>query len=100
MKDIIVVCEAGITTSLMVKKLNELVEENQKDFSIRSKSTEESQNYVKGEQVDAVLLGPQVHHKIDEYRNATNAQVLTISVQDYNNMDVYSIFNQLTKALS
>ncbi|MFD2706205.1 hypothetical protein [Salibacterium lacus] len=58
MKDIIVVCEVGITTSLMAKKFNELVEENQKDISIRSKSTEEGQNYVKSEQVDAVLLGP------------------------------------------
>ncbi|MCA1021980.1 PTS sugar transporter subunit IIB [Halobacillus litoralis] len=99
MKEVIVVCEAGITTSLLVKKLQELKEEENMDITITSKNTEEGLEFVKAESVDAVLLGPQIHHKVDEYEKATNANVLKISVRDYNNMNAYSIFEQMNESL-
>ncbi|MCM3717696.1 PTS sugar transporter subunit IIB [Fictibacillus phosphorivorans] len=95
----IVVCEAGISTSLLVKKLNELAQENEETFNIHSKSTEEGLDYVKKEPVDAVLLVPQIHHKEKEYKEVTNGKVLKVSVNDYNNMNAYSIFEQLNEAI-
>ena len=99
MKDVIVVCEAGITTSLLVSKLAQLAEENKKEVNILSKSTEEGLEYVKDYDPAVILLGPQVHHKSESYHKETNAKVLHISVNDYNAMNVYSIFEQLMEAL-
>ncbi len=99
MKHVIVVCEAGITTSLLVNKLDDLAKEGQKELNISSKNTEEGLEYVKENNMDAVLLGPQVRHKFEEYDQATDAKVLKISVSDYNNMNAFSIFEQLNEAL-
>lgn len=99
MKNVIVVCEAGITTSLLVTKLNELAQENDEEFNINSKSTEEGLEYVKEEPVDVVLLVPQIHHKEEEYRKVTNGKVLKVSVNDFNNMNAFSIFEQLNEAI-
>ncbi|KHE72590.1 PTS sugar transporter subunit IIB [Halobacillus sp. BBL2006] len=99
MKNVIVVCEAGITTSLLVTKLNELAEENDKEIHINSKSTEVGLEYVKEVPVDAVLLVPQIHHKEEEYRKVTNGKVVKVSVSDFNNMNAYSIFEQLNEVI-
>lgn len=99
MKNVIVVCEAGITTSLLVNKLEGLAQEENENLKIQSKNTEEGLDFVKEESVDAVLLVPQIHHKFAEYSEATDGKVLKISINDYNNMNVFSIFEQLTEAL-
>lgn len=100
MKNIIVVCEAGITTSLLVQRLQQHVKQENVDYAIESKNTEEGLDFVKQEQIDAVLLGPQVHHKAVEYEKSTDAKILKISVNDYNNMNTLSIFEQLVGAFS
>lgn len=99
MKDIIIVCEAGITTSLLVTKLKKLSEEENQPMNIKSQNTEEGLDYVKDHSVDMVLLGPQIHHKTELYKAETNAPVMKISVGDYNNMNVYSIFEQINEVL-
>lgn len=58
MEKVIVVCEAGITTSLLVKKLNELAQEKGQGIDIQSKSLEEGLDYVKEHNIDVVLLFP------------------------------------------
>lgn len=98
MKKVIVVCEAGITTSLLVKKLNELAIENGLDIDIQSKSLEEGLDYIEKHKVDNVLLGPQVHHKATKYEESTTGKIVKISVDDYNTMNVYSIFEQISEA--
>ncbi|GAB3056537.1 PTS sugar transporter subunit IIB [Salinicoccus sesuvii] len=100
MKNIMVICETGITTSLLVTKLKELADKEETSMQINSKGTEEGLEYVKENSVDVVLLGPQIHHKTEEYQASTDAEVLKISVNDYNNMNAYSIFEQLKDASS
>lgn len=98
MEKVIVVCEAGITTSLLVKKLSELAQEKGQEIDIQSKSLEEGLDYIKKHDVDVVLLGPQIHHITQKYEASTNAKVAKISVEDYNTMNVYSIFEQISEA--
>jgi len=98
MEKVIVVCEAGITTSLLVKKLNELAIENGLDIDIQSKSLEEGLDYIEKHEVDVVLLGPQVHHSASKYEESTTGKTVEISVEDYNTMNVYSIFEQIREA--
>lgn len=98
MEKVIVVCEAGITTSLLVKKLNDLAQEKEQDIDIQSKSLEEGLDYIKEHEVDVVLLGPQIHHSAKNYEASTKAKVAKISVEDYNTMNVYSIFEQISEA--
>ncbi|CEI82153.1 Lichenan-specific phosphotransferase enzyme IIB component [Oceanobacillus oncorhynchi] len=98
MEKVIVVCEAGITTSLLVKKLNDLAQEKGQNIDIQSKSLEEGLDYVKEHDVNVVLLGPQIHHSTKKYETSTDAKVAKISVTDYNTMNVYSIFEQISEA--
>ncbi|WP_152655880.1 PTS sugar transporter subunit IIB [Oceanobacillus sp. CFH 90083] len=98
MEKVIVVCEAGITTSLLVKKLNDLAQEKGQEVDIQSKSLEEGLDYIKEHNVDVVLLGPQIHHIAKKYEASTDAKVAKITVEDYNTMNVYSIFEQVSEA--
>lgn len=98
MEKVIIVCEAGITTSLLVRKLNDLAQEKEQDIDIQSKSLEEGLDYIKEHDVDVVLLGPQIHQSAKNYEVSTNAKVAKISVEDYNTMNVYSIFEQISEA--
>lgn len=97
MKKIIVVCEAGITTSLLVKKLKEIYLEKEQDVEIDSKTLEEGLEFVEENSIDTVLLGPQVHHMDSKYEELTDAEVIKISVSDYNNMNVHSIYEKVNK---
>lgn len=99
MKKVLVICEAGITTSLLVAKLEDQAQESKIEVEIHSKSTLEGIDTVKGEKVDVILLGPQIHHEEEAYAEVSDAVIKKISVLDYNNMNAYSVFDQIKEAL-
>ena len=59
-KTIMLVCAAGMSTSLMVNKMKKSAEEKGLDADIFAVSASEADEYLSSRKIDVLLLGPQV----------------------------------------
>ena len=82
--NIYLVCNAGMSTSILVKKMQEAAaKENMADVHIEAFSVE-----ILDERVDAadvVLLGPQIRHMLEDVKKVVNGKcpVDVIDMRDY-----------------
>ncbi|WP_033791122.1 PTS sugar transporter subunit IIB [Pantoea septica] len=84
MKRIILACAAGMSTSMLVTRMEKEALARNLDFNIyaipEQNLREELQNY--SADIAVVLLGPQVRFKLDENRKLTDSYHIPISVID------------------
>ena len=59
-KTIMLVCAAGMSTSLMVNKMKKSAEEKGLDADIFAIPASEADEYLNSRKIDVLLLGPQV----------------------------------------
>ncbi len=87
-KTIMLVCSAGMSTSLLVTKMQQAAEDRELDtdiFSVEASGTEEA---LANKDVDVLLLGPQVRFMKAEFEEKVKATgkdipVEIINMQDY-----------------
>lgn len=89
MKRILLVCAAGMSTSMLVKRMQEYAESISADTTIDAMSISEARDKIKNNDVDVVLLGPQVRFQKKEIDAATQGRipVEVIDMKDYGRMD-------------
>ncbi|XXN66364.1 PTS sugar transporter subunit IIB (plasmid) [Enterobacter ludwigii] len=84
MKRIILACAAGMSTSLLVTRIEKEAVARGLEYQIyaipEQNLREELQNY--GQDVVVVLLGPQVRFKLEENKKLTDSYQLPIAVID------------------
>lgn len=86
MKKILLVCNAGMSTSMLVAKMKKSAEAKGIDVSIEAKSLSEAKNEIPG--VDIVLLGPQIRYELNNVKSiAGNVPVEAIDMKDYGMMN-------------
>lgn len=91
-KVIALVCAAGMSTSLLVTKMQQAAKKEEKDYLIFAKSTADVDNILAGEGFpipDVLLLGPQVSFQKKEIFPKTEKAGVpmdVISMQDYGMM--------------
>lgn len=83
MKNIYLVCNAGMSTSILVQKMQDAAKEQGIDVHIEAFSVE-----VLDEKVDSanvVLLGPQIRHMLGDVQKIVNGRcpVEVIDMRDY-----------------
>lgn len=80
---ILLVCAAGMSTSLVAESMQDALSEEEKDWVISAESSEEFHEIVS--EYDVVLLGPQVRFKKDEFQEiaGVNIPVAVINTMDY-----------------
>ncbi|MCR8969630.1 PTS sugar transporter subunit IIB [Facklamia sp. 7083-14-GEN3] len=61
-KTIMLVCGTGMSTTMLVNKMNNIVKSEELDYEIISSSIQEMEDYVNNENIDVLLLGPQVSY--------------------------------------
>lgn len=66
-KTIMLVCSAGMSTSLLVTKMLKAAQAKGKDVEIFASSSAEFEDNLAKKHLDAVLLGPQVRFLKDSY---------------------------------
>ncbi|WP_312712371.1 PTS sugar transporter subunit IIB [Proteiniclasticum ruminis] len=101
MINIVLFCSTGLSTSLLVKKMEQTAKE--KDLKIQVASYPESamKKYIKD--ADVVLVGPQVRHALLEIKEVCDAHQVpleTISTKDYGSMDGEKILSQALRLFS
>lgn len=86
MKKILLVCNAGMSTSMLVKKMQDNAAERSIEVSIAAKSLTEA----KGELADAdvILIGPQIRYELANVKKlAGDTPVEAIDMRDYGMMN-------------
>lgn len=86
MKKILLVCNAGMSTSMLVKKMQQAAQEMKVEVSIEAKSLAEAKKEI--ETADIVLLGPQIRYELDNVKKiAGTTPVENINMMDYGMMN-------------
>lgn len=83
---IMLVCAAGMSTSLLVSKMQKAAKEKGIDADIFANSANEASGSLQNKDVDVLLLGPQVRFMKSQFEQkveGSNIPVDTINMQDY-----------------
>lgn len=87
MKKILLVCAAGMSTSLLVNKMNEAAKKMNVEVDINALPVVEASNVI--DTVDIVLLGPQVRFQKTQVEKLANGRipVEVIDMMSYGTMN-------------
>ena len=80
MKKILLVCSAGMSTSLLVTKMQEAAANKGIECSIEAVAEADAQNKI--DDIDVLLLGPQVKYMYNEIKAKFETESLPVSVID------------------
>ncbi len=91
MKKILLVCSAGMSTSMLVKKMQETADKEGKDYEIEALALSEAESKI--DDVNVILLGPQVRFQKAQVEKVANGKVPVdvIDMQQYGMMDGESV---------
>ncbi|MDF9824831.1 PTS system cellobiose-specific IIB component [Breznakia sp. PF5-3] len=94
MKKIMLVCAAGMSTSLMVNKMQKAADNKDEEIEVFAAPEAEAQSLI--EQVDVIMLGPQVSYikkNFEEAAKPYNIPVTIIEATDYGRMNGEKVLN-------
>lgn len=97
MKTIMLVCAAGMSTSLLVTKMKKAAVSKGVDTDIFAIPASEMSTVIENKNVDVVLLGPQVMYmkkQLEAELSVKNIPIEAINVQDYGMMNGDKVLEQ------
>lgn len=97
MKNIVLLCAAGMSTSLLVTKMREVAKKEGFDCQIDAHSVSEAQKV--GEVADVILLGPQVRFELSRVKQLVQCPVESIDMRAYGMMDGAKVLQQAKTAM-
>ncbi|WP_115716616.1 PTS sugar transporter subunit IIB [Amedibacterium intestinale] len=98
MKHILLVCNAGMSTSMLVNKMKEEAKKQNLEVEIEAKSLTEAKKDLSG--VDCILIGPQIRYELNNVNAAAgNIPVDTINMQDYGLMNGKKVLETALKMI-
>lgn len=95
-KRILLVCSAGMSTSLLMTNMEKSAKARGLNVEIMAKATTAADKYLSKENVDVLLLGPQVRflkNKYEKLLNTRNIPVAIIDMKDYGTMNGEKVLN-------
>ena len=93
MRKILLVCSAGMSTSMLVDKMMKAAEKENYEIRVEAHSISEAR--MLGSSWDVIRLGPQVKFQLKEMKNAfPDKPVEAIEMRSYGRMDGEAIVNQ------
>lgn len=97
MRNIVLFCAAGMSTSILVKKMQAKAKEMSYDCTIRAYAIADAHEKVSD--ADIILLGPQVRFRKAEIEKLCNVPVELIEPRAYGMQDASSILNSVKRVL-
>src|SRR5690625_6060709 len=79
-KTIMLVCAAGMSTSLLVSKMQKAAEEKGLDAEIFANSANEADGSLESKDVDVLLLGPQVRFMRSQFEKKVEGKGIPVDV--------------------
>lgn len=87
---ILLVCSAGMSTSLLMEKMQHSAQDRGINAEVMAMSSTEADKFLKKEHVDVLLLGPQVRYMKKKYEKALAKMDIPLDVidmKDYGKMN-------------
>ncbi|MCC3145755.1 PTS sugar transporter subunit IIB [Halanaerobium sp. Z-7514] len=78
--NILLVCNAGMSTSMLVEKMKEAAEKREMEISIQAEAVGKFKDVV--EDYDVVLLGPQIKYKEKTFKKLAEEKGTALDVVD------------------
>lgn len=98
MRNIVLFCSAGMSTSVMVKKMKEAAAAQGYDCTVAAYSVSEATRY--GAEADIILLGPQIRFQLSKVRGLLPDKIVeVIDMRAYGMMDGESIIRMVKEKL-
>lgn len=98
MKNIVLFCAAGMSTSLLVNKMKAAAEAEGLEYEIAAHPLSEVDTY--GPAADIILLGPQVKYKLkDTQAQFPDKPVEPINMSDYGMMNGANVIKRVKEVL-
>ncbi len=95
---ILLACNAGMSTSMLVQKMEKAAADKGLDVEILAMPITEAE--AKMNEWDIVMLGPQVRHMLKKMQGASNGvPVEVINMRDYGTMNGENVLNAALKVL-
>ncbi|QFG01094.1 PTS sugar transporter subunit IIB [Psychrobacillus glaciei] len=97
MKNIMLVCVAGMSTSLLVAKMQKVAKEQNIETDIFAISESEVDKIIQNKHVDVLLLGPQVRYLKGAFEvkyKEKNIPIEVINMTDYGMMNGANVLKQ------
>ena len=92
----LLVCAAGMPTSLLVNRMKETAETKEIEFQIEAHPVGQIEKY--GEAADVILLGPQVRYELKNVKKMfLDKPVEIINMQDYGTMNGAKVLDTALK---
>lgn len=101
-KTIMLVCAAGMSTSLMVEKMKKAAEAKNIEADIFAVSADEADTYLSDKKVDVLLLGPQVRFMKSQFEEKVAPLGIALDViqmTDYGMMNGQKVLEQALKLM-
>lgn len=102
MKTIMLVCAAGMSTSIMVQKMKEAARDKKIEVDIFAVSTAEADSILNQKEIDVLMLGPQVRFMKKQFENKLkdkNVPVVAIDMKYYGMMDGKAVLEQAFQSI-
>ena len=97
-KIIMLACSAGMSTSLLVSKMQEAAKEQGKDYEIFAKSVADIDHQFEVEKPDVLMLGPQVAY-IQRKCDDAGVPMEVINMTDYGMMNGKNVLAEAEKIM-
>ncbi|WP_288226204.1 PTS sugar transporter subunit IIB [uncultured Enterococcus sp.] len=102
-KTIMLICNAGMSTSMLVTKMQKAAEKQGLDVDIFAIAAAEATNKLEQRKIDTVLLGPQVRFmqkQFEEKLTPLGTPVEVINMTDYGMMNGEKVLNQAVSMIN
>ncbi len=97
---VLLVCAAGMSTSMLMKKMEAYAKDNGIDLEIAARSFSELKDPA-DDGYDCILIGPQISYQKDKVvAKAQGLPVDVIPMKDYGRQNCPAIFEQIDKLLA
>ncbi len=96
-KTIMLCCAAGMSTSILVKKMQDASDNQGLDYEIFACPASEADVKLQSQQIDCVLLGPQVRYMLADFQKKLTGSGIPVEVIDmvaYGMMDGQKVIDQ------
>ncbi len=99
MRKIVLLCSAGMSTSYLVRKMEESAKDQGYDVTISAHSVSDAKNV--GKEADIILLGPQIRFNLANVQEQLpNIPVSVIDMKSYGTMDGAAVIAEVKKILN
>lgn len=92
---IVLVCNGGMSTSILMQNIEDYAKGNNLDIQADAYGLSEYEEHLDG--ADILLLGPQIAYKKKSIEGTVNVPVMVVQAFDYATGNVKNILNQIKK---